>query len=207
MSKPSAPLPQMVLDGGCSIGITGTLPFNPPGITAESLSERTVTVVAVSSPLATAKGRVKLRDVQEETQLVLSDRSSLTKGVDYGGLPTSAQSMRFFGQDWVEVICRCGWWRTTSLAVASSRSNLKVLPLASCPSRRFTRRDRCRAPQVDGLLAGLRKRRFRATCDEANTLGDAHSHALLGLTGNSAGDRRDSGGMGPRRRYLSAGRH
>lgn len=76
---------QMVLDGGCSIGITGTLPFNPPGITAESLfSEKIVTVVAPSSPLATAKGPVKLRDVQEETQLVLSDRSSLTKGVDYG---------------------------------------------------------------------------------------------------------------------------
>lgn len=76
---------QMVLDGGCSIGITGTLPFNPPGITAESLfSERIVTVVAPSSPLAAANGPVKLRDVQEETQLVLSDRSSLTKGVDYG---------------------------------------------------------------------------------------------------------------------------
>jgi DNA-binding transcriptional LysR family regulator len=76
---------QMVLDGGCSIGITGTLPFNPPGIKAESLfSERIVTVVAPSSPLAAANGPVKLRDVQEETQLVLSDRSSLTKGFDYG---------------------------------------------------------------------------------------------------------------------------
>jgi len=76
---------QMVIDGGCSIGITGTLPFNPPGITAESLfSERIVTVVAPSSPLAAANEPVKLRDVQEETQLVLSDRSSLTKGVDYG---------------------------------------------------------------------------------------------------------------------------
>lgn len=76
---------QLVLEGRCSLGITGTLPFLPPGLTAELLfSEQIVTVVAPGSPLASKAGPVPLRDVLNETQLVLTDRSSLTDGVDYG---------------------------------------------------------------------------------------------------------------------------
>lgn len=76
---------QLVLDGECSLGVTGTLPYLPPGLTAERLfSEEVVTVVAPASTLASAPGPVALRDLQEATQLVLTDRSSLTSGVDYG---------------------------------------------------------------------------------------------------------------------------
>ncbi|ALK33169.1 LysR family transcriptional regulator [Burkholderia plantarii] len=76
---------QLVLDGDCSLGVTGTLPFLPPGLAAERLfSEEIVTVVAPASPLASAPRPVALRDLQETTQLVLTDRSSLTSGVDYG---------------------------------------------------------------------------------------------------------------------------
>ena len=76
---------ELVLNGQCSLGITGTLPFIPPGLTAERLfSEQMVTVVAATSPLAGRQGPVALRDVLDETQLVLTDRSSLTSGVDYG---------------------------------------------------------------------------------------------------------------------------
>ncbi|WP_438451896.1 LysR substrate-binding domain-containing protein, partial [Listeria monocytogenes] len=44
---------ELVLNGQCSLGITGTLPFLPPGLAAERLfSEEMVTVVAPGSPLA-----------------------------------------------------------------------------------------------------------------------------------------------------------
>lgn len=76
---------QLVLNGQCSLGITGTLPFVPPGLTAERLfSEKIVTVVAPGSPLAKTRGPISLRDIVNETQLVLTDRSPLTSGVDYG---------------------------------------------------------------------------------------------------------------------------
>jgi len=76
---------ELVLNGQCSLGITGTLPFLPPGLTAEPLfSEQMVTVVAPGSPLAGRQAPVALRDLLVETQLVLTDRSSLTEGVDYG---------------------------------------------------------------------------------------------------------------------------
>ena len=76
---------QLVLDGTCSLGITGTLPFPPPGLVAERLmSAELVTVVAPGTPLAGSRGPVTLREIAAETQLVLSDRSRLTDGVDYG---------------------------------------------------------------------------------------------------------------------------
>jgi DNA-binding transcriptional LysR family regulator len=76
---------ELVLNGQCSLGITGTLPFLPPGLAAERLfSEEMVTVVAPGSPLAGRHGPIAYREVLDETQLVLTDRSSMTRGVDYG---------------------------------------------------------------------------------------------------------------------------
>ncbi|MFP3688084.1 MULTISPECIES: LysR family transcriptional regulator [Burkholderia] len=76
---------ELVLNGQCSLGITGTLPFLPPGLAAERLfSEEMVTVVAPGSPLAGRRRPIAFREVLDETQLVLTDRSSLTSGVDYG---------------------------------------------------------------------------------------------------------------------------
>lgn len=76
---------QLVLDGICSIGITGTLPFPPPTLSAEPLlSEELITVAAPGSPLAAVDGIVPLRMLLHDTQLVLTDRSRLTDGTDYG---------------------------------------------------------------------------------------------------------------------------
>ena len=76
---------QRVLDGECSLGITGTLPFPPPTLAAERLlSEALVTVVAPGSALAQAASPVPLHLLLDETQLVLTDRSRLTDGTDYG---------------------------------------------------------------------------------------------------------------------------
>ncbi len=76
---------QRVIDGECSLGVTGTLPFPPPTLVAEELfSEEIATVVAPESPLAAVAGPVPLRMLLDETQLVLTDRSRLTDGTDYG---------------------------------------------------------------------------------------------------------------------------
>lgn len=76
---------ELILNGQCSLGITGTLPVLPPGLTAERLfSEEMVTVVAPGSALAGQDQPVAYRELLDETQLVLTDRSALTSGVDYG---------------------------------------------------------------------------------------------------------------------------
>ncbi|WP_175769578.1 LysR family transcriptional regulator [Burkholderia cenocepacia] len=76
---------ELVLNGQCSLGITGTLPVLPSGLAAERLfSEEMVTVVAPGSPLAARQGPIAFRELLDETQLVLTDRSALTSGVDFG---------------------------------------------------------------------------------------------------------------------------
>lgn len=47
---------QMVNDGRCGLGITGTLPFTPAGVAAGRLfSEQMVTVAVPGSPLAVSE--------------------------------------------------------------------------------------------------------------------------------------------------------
>lgn len=75
----------MVLDGHCSMGILGSLPVLPPALERERLlGVPFVTVVGASSSLAIRNRLLTLDEVQAEPQLVLSDRSSLTQGEDFG---------------------------------------------------------------------------------------------------------------------------
>ncbi|WP_276122111.1 substrate-binding domain-containing protein [Pararhizobium qamdonense] len=48
------------------------------------LSEPLVTVTAPASRLAGLDQPIRLRDITDETQLVLTDRSAITQGTDYG---------------------------------------------------------------------------------------------------------------------------
>jgi DNA-binding transcriptional LysR family regulator len=50
----------------------------------DTLSEPLVTVTAPGSRMAEADQPVRLRDLENETQLVLTDRSAITQGTDYG---------------------------------------------------------------------------------------------------------------------------
>ena len=74
-----------VLQGICQIGIVGTLPTLPEGMHSEPLLDvPLVTVVAPKHPLASHKGVVPQSTLHQHVQLVLTDRSTLTKGQNYG---------------------------------------------------------------------------------------------------------------------------
>jgi DNA-binding transcriptional LysR family regulator len=78
---------QYVLDGACRIGVGPALPKFPPELQRWPLSRVTmVSVVAASHPLAHHKGTIPMAVMQRYVQLVLSDRSRLTEGVDFGVL-------------------------------------------------------------------------------------------------------------------------
>lgn len=75
---------ERVLDGRAMLGILGTLPTTPPNLLRISLpSVRLVAVVAPHHPLAQVKGRISEKQLQQQTQLVLSDRSELTARQDF----------------------------------------------------------------------------------------------------------------------------
>lgn len=76
---------QPVLDGRCSLGILATLPVAFPSLVSEPLGEvPLIAVAAAGHPLASFVRRVPKRELRKHIQLVLTDRSDLMAGRDYG---------------------------------------------------------------------------------------------------------------------------
>jgi DNA-binding transcriptional LysR family regulator len=76
---------QPVLEGRCSLGILANLPVGFPSLVSERLGDiPLVAVAAAGHPLAALQGRIPRRKLARHVQLVLTDRSELMQGRDYG---------------------------------------------------------------------------------------------------------------------------
>jgi DNA-binding transcriptional LysR family regulator len=76
-----------VIDGRCSLGVVGSLPLMPPSMTAEKLSGvEFVMVAAREHPLAAVEGVVTKAELAKHVQLVLTDRTELSAGREFGVL-------------------------------------------------------------------------------------------------------------------------
>jgi DNA-binding transcriptional LysR family regulator len=76
---------QLVMERTCHIGISGWMPGTPDTIERQACGF--VTMVPVASPqhpLAQIEGKIPSAVLREHTQLVLTDRSPLTAGQDFG---------------------------------------------------------------------------------------------------------------------------
>lgn len=78
---------QPVLDGRCSLGILGSLPVGFPTLHGERLGEIALVMVAAPEhPLAQIKKKISRRELMKHVQLVLTDKSEILAGRDYGVL-------------------------------------------------------------------------------------------------------------------------
>lgn len=78
---------QPVLDKVCRLGVVGSMPAVPEGMDVEKLLDvPMVTVASPQHPLADFKGVIALKDLQQQVQLVLTDRTALTEGRSFGVL-------------------------------------------------------------------------------------------------------------------------
>ena len=76
---------QPVMEGRCAFGVMGSLPTAPPQLTREPLlSVGFVFVVSPTHPLASLKGPIAARVLAQHRQLVLTDRSELSHGKEFG---------------------------------------------------------------------------------------------------------------------------
>ncbi len=76
---------QPVLDGRCSLGVVGSLPLIPPSVTSERLSGVAMVMVAARAhPLAAVLGPIPKAELARHVQLVLTDRSELSVGREFG---------------------------------------------------------------------------------------------------------------------------
>lgn len=101
---------QSVLDGLCRIGVVGTLPTIPKEVESEPLLEVPfVTVVSPSHPLAALRGVVPKSKVIKYVQLVLTDRTSLSEGRDFGVLSTQTWRLADLGSKHAFLRAGFGW--------------------------------------------------------------------------------------------------
>lgn len=76
---------QPVLDGACRVGVIGSLPIVPDELTAEPLVQVPfATVVSPLHPLAKKRGAIANAVLGEHVQLVLTDRTALSAGRNFG---------------------------------------------------------------------------------------------------------------------------
>jgi len=81
---------QPVLKGAASLGIVGSLPNQPPGLTAERIPGIAYVMVAASThPLASLKGLIPKSELAKHIQLVLTDRTELSAGKEFGVMSPS----------------------------------------------------------------------------------------------------------------------
>jgi len=76
---------QPVLDGRCAFGVMGSLPTAPAELAREHLLNIGWAFVASPThPLASIKGAIPARVLAQHRQLVLTDRSELSQGKEFG---------------------------------------------------------------------------------------------------------------------------
>jgi DNA-binding transcriptional LysR family regulator len=76
---------QPVLDGRCSLGVVGSLPDAPTSMSTEPLpSVDMIMVAARTHPLSKLTGIIPKSELAKHVQLVLTDRSELTQGREFG---------------------------------------------------------------------------------------------------------------------------
>ncbi|NHZ77805.1 LysR family transcriptional regulator [Massilia sp. CCM 8695] len=101
---------QPLLDGNCRVAVIGSLPEIPAGCASEFLlSVAAVTVVAPTHPLAALQGMVPRSAAAEHIQLVLTDRSSLTAGRNFGVVSTRVWRLADLGAKHAFLRAGLGW--------------------------------------------------------------------------------------------------
>jgi DNA-binding transcriptional LysR family regulator len=101
---------QPILDGRCSLGILGALPGAFPSLVIERLGEIPLVVVASREhPLARCKGRIPKPELAKHVQLVLTDRSELSAGRDYGVMSPSTWRLADLSTKYAFLKDSVGW--------------------------------------------------------------------------------------------------
>jgi DNA-binding transcriptional LysR family regulator len=99
-----------VLDRNCSIGVIGSLPLVPDELQSEHLlSIPFVTVVSPSHLLARSRGVAAASTIARQVQLVLTDRTTVTDGRDFGVLSPLTWRLADLGAKHAFLKAGLGW--------------------------------------------------------------------------------------------------
>jgi len=101
---------QPVLEGRCAFGVMGSLPTAPPHLTRERLlGVKLLFVASPTHPLASRKGPIPARVLAQHRQLVLTDRSELSQGKDFGVFSANTWRLADLGAKHAFLRAGLGW--------------------------------------------------------------------------------------------------
>ncbi len=119
-----------VLEGTCRLAVMGTLPLVPAGLDSEYLlNVPLVTVVSPAHPLALLRGPVTSRDVAQHVQLVLTDRSNLSEGQNFGVLSPQVWRLADLGAKHAFLRAGFGWGHMPAAMVQADLANGELVRL------------------------------------------------------------------------------
>jgi DNA-binding transcriptional LysR family regulator len=101
---------QPVLDGRCAFAVMGSLPDAPAALVRERLlTTRMVFVASSGHPLADHHGPVPTEELSRHVQLVLTDRSTLTQGREFGVISPKTWRLADLGAKHAFLRAGLGW--------------------------------------------------------------------------------------------------
>jgi DNA-binding transcriptional LysR family regulator len=127
---------QPILDGRCSIGIIGSLPVIPDTLSNERLPGIAFFMVAAHDhPLSSYKGKIPKEVLGKHTQIVLTDKSELSAGREFGVMSPATWRLADLFAKHHFLLNGLGWGGMPLHAVRKDLENgrLAVLPIEDVP--------------------------------------------------------------------------
>jgi DNA-binding transcriptional LysR family regulator len=128
---------QAVIDGRCTVGISGQLAIMPPRLTEEPvLRVPLIHVASPRHPLAEYGRPIPSSELTRHIQLVLTDRSTLSKGQELGVLSTRTWRLADLGAKHAFLRAGLGWGGMPAELVQSdlSRGSLVKIVTEDAPT-------------------------------------------------------------------------
>ncbi len=114
----------------CQFGIMGTLPVVPPDCTRQLLpGVKLLFVAAPSHPLAAAPEPIPNRELARHIQLVLTDRSTLSQGRDYGVIAQQTWRLADLGAKLAFLRAGLGWGLMPAWMVVEDLARGSLVPI------------------------------------------------------------------------------
>ncbi|MEA9565378.1 LysR family transcriptional regulator [Xanthomonas sp. WHRI 8932A] len=127
---------QPVVDGRASFGVVGSLQMLPSGLESEQIATiNFVSVAASDHPLAAYDGPIPREELAKHVQLVLTDRSSISEGQEFGVLSPLTWRLADLFAKHAFLLSGLGWGGMPFHAVSNdiAEGRLVVLPIEATP--------------------------------------------------------------------------
>src|SRR5258706_2581922 len=115
---------QPVIEGRCAVGVMGSLPTAPAQLTRERLlGAQMLFVASPKHPLALLKGPISARILAQHRQLVLTDRSAMSQGKEFGVFSANTWRLADLGAKHAFLRAGLGWGGMPLDVIASDLEN------------------------------------------------------------------------------------